>query len=440
MVYNSIWRDTYYTTTKSPFNYTIRLDGAVIFAGRAYAYPGSDETKVKINTICENYLSQTELTSVDFIDPSDVSAVTENPTVIRYFELWDEDDNILVETYSFLDCWDYDFNYNQYPVALLSDPIDNVVRPWMGQFETRIYANLTDSVGKKVYAFNLIEMRQLCEQASTDIIFELYPEDNPPEMAFAFKLVNNILGLRIPYGTIAEWQVGAYNLTKNWTTLEEFDYPTCNVHFRRFDDMMYVYSEDEWDSADLKYTINSQVYYDDVYPTDGLAITNTGSGALYIYQPCTYEVKTIVRGVDEDDPRITNNCIKYVLYYLNARGGWDAFCIQGATTKRDEITAYTIDKAYDNNTMEFDQMRNATEIATYYELNTHYLNDEQSRKLAKHLLGSNMVYLHDFTDGVIKPVVIQDKSLVYQTYQTNGGKLSQYKITVVESQKKHRRH
>ena len=81
-----------------------------------------------------------------------------------------------------------------------------------------------------------------------------------------------------------------------------------------------------------------------------------------------------------------------------------------------------------------------TEIQTVYELNTHYLTDEQSENLAKNLLGSNLVYLHDFTDGVVRPVVIQDKAVTYQTYQTNGKKLAQYKITVAESQIKHRRH
>ena len=440
MVYNSIWRDTYYTTTKSPFNYTIRLDGAVIFAGRAYAYPGSDETKVKINTICENYLSQTELTSVDFIDPSDVSAVTENPTVIRYFELWDEDDNILVETYSFLDCWDYDFNYRKYPNPLLSDPIDDAVVPYMGLFETRIYGNLTDSAGKKVFAFNITEMKELRSGASSDILFYLTYDDEPATRIFHLWLTNGNLMIGINENGGGEFQTGVNDLTKNWTSLEYFNYPVCNTHFRKIGDFMYVYSEDEFDGGALAYTADSETYWEEVVPDDGISITNSGSSALYLdFLPCTYEVKTILRSPDEDDPRAKNQCIDYALYYVNARGGWDSFCIQGATVKKDGITTYTTDRSYDNNTMEFETMRNITEIATTYELNTHYLTDEQSAKLAKHLLGSNMVYLHNFKDWTIKPVVIEDKAVTYQTYQTNGLKMAQYKITVKESQIKRRR-
>lgn len=136
---------------------------------------------------------------------------------------------------------------------------------------------------------------------------------------------------------------------------------------------------------------------------------------------------------------VNTTCAQYALIYVNARGGWDTFVIQGTAKKKDAITQYTMDKAFDNQTREFEAFRYISEIKTSYELNTHYLTDEQSQKLAKHLIGSNLVYLQDLDSGDIKPVLITDTTANYQTYQTNGKKMAQYKINVVESQSKIRR-
>lgn len=441
MVYNSIWSDTFYYTDKSPFTYTIRLDGEVIFAGRAYMFPDAEQTRVNINKVCENYLHQTELTTLDFIDPSDVSAVTENPAVIRYFELWDEDEEALVETFCFLDCWDYDYRMSMYPKVSLSDPIDDTVRPWMGKFETKVFARLNDSEGKLIFNINLNDIKEWAAQGDPfkQVNFELNSGATWAEGGtFYYTPATDYLSFGSTVGGV-EYQTNVMGFLNNWSDATEYPM-ACGLHVRRFDDMLYFYSEQStWTDARLTWAANSTTHEEDVVITEGLEIT-TGSTYLFITQPHTFVAKTVVTGVDDDDPRVTNQCINYVLYYVNARGGWDSFCIQGSGLKKENITAYTTDRSYDNNTMEFEQMRNVTEIQTVYELNTHYLTDEQSENLAKNLLGSNMVYLHDFTDGVVRPVVIQDKAVTYQTYQTNGKKLAQYKITVAESQIKHRRH
>lgn len=139
------------------------------------------------------------------------------------------------------------------------------------------------------------------------------------------------------------------------------------------------------------------------------------------------------------NPVHTAGCVQFCLYYCNARGGWDAFVIQGAAKKKDSITQYQMDKSFDNQTREFEAFRYISEIKTSYELNTHLLTDEQSSNLAKNLIGSNLVYLQDLVNGDIVPVIITDTTANYQTYQTNGKKLCQYKINVVESQSKIRR-
>ena len=132
-------------------------------------------------------------------------------------------------------------------------------------------------------------------------------------------------------------------------------------------------------------------------------------------------------------------CTPYVLYYLNSYGGWDAFVIEGAGKKTDAYTTYQTDRAYDNRTLEFETDKYVNEIKTSYELNTHYLTDEEAKNLVKNLIGSIKVYLQNIDEGWVKPVIIDDKNVTYQTYQTNGRKLAQYKIRVTESQSKLRK-
>lgn len=132
-------------------------------------------------------------------------------------------------------------------------------------------------------------------------------------------------------------------------------------------------------------------------------------------------------------------CVPYVLYYLNSYGGWDAFAIEGTGKRKDTYTSYTTDQVFNNTTLEFETNKYINEIKTSYELNTGLLSDYQGNNLAKNLLGSVKVYLQNIDEGWVKPVIISDSSVSYQSYQTNGRKMCQYKITVTESQTKIRK-
>lgn len=132
-------------------------------------------------------------------------------------------------------------------------------------------------------------------------------------------------------------------------------------------------------------------------------------------------------------------CVPYVLYYLNSYGGWDAFAIEGTGIKKDAYTTYKTDQSYNNTTLQFETNKYVQEIKTSYELNTGLLSDEQAANLAKNLLGSVKVYLQNIDEGWTKPVIITDSNATYQTYQTNGRKLCQYKINVQASQSKIRK-
>lgn len=128
-------------------------------------------------------------------------------------------------------------------------------------------------------------------------------------------------------------------------------------------------------------------------------------------------------------------CGEYALIYVNAKGGWDAFLFTGKCRKTDNIQQYNFNRAFSNTTQEFETGRYISEIEETYELNTGILTQEQAALFAKHLIGSNKVYLHNLNDNTIRPAVITDNQAVYKldgdedviTY-TLKIKLSQSKI------------
>lgn len=129
-------------------------------------------------------------------------------------------------------------------------------------------------------------------------------------------------------------------------------------------------------------------------------------------------------------------CGDYVLYYTNLRGGWDAFAFPKGE-KSDTFVQHNYSKVFDNNTYDFENKRFITEIDTTYKLSTGLLDDNQSKLFAKNVVSSNKCYLHNVTEGWIKPVVITDSSITYKE-STNTDDIIAYQINVKESQSKQR--
>lgn len=131
-----------------------------------------------------------------------------------------------------------------------------------------------------------------------------------------------------------------------------------------------------------------------------------------------------------------NSCGEIALYYKNRKGGWDSFLIEGTWTKKDTYTKYTYNRSYNNNTLEFENGTYHSQIVTSYQLNTGWLNDQQSENLAFNLLSSNEVYLHNLCEDKVYPIVITDNSATYKTYKNNSRKFVNYQINCEESQRK----
>lgn len=124
----------------------------------------------------------------------------------------------------------------------------------------------------------------------------------------------------------------------------------------------------------------------------------------------------------------------YALYYLNRYGGWDAFLIEGNVKRKDSYTRYNIISPYDNTTIQFGQRTYNNQIQPSWELHTGWLKDSESDTLAFNLLPSNMMYLHNISEGTFIPVTVDDSSVDYKTFRNQGRNLFNYTINVSASQ------
>lgn len=145
-----------------------------------------------------------------------------------------------------------------------------------------------------------------------------------------------------------------------------------------------------------------------------------------------YEDETLARYTIDD-------CVSnYVLYYRNALGGIDLFPVTGKVIKSNNIEHLTINKKYDNRTLNFGKTNYENVLTERWQLYSGRLTDQQS-KLMHHLINSTYVYLYDIEADKFTPVVITDTEMEYKTYKNNNNKMVYYTINVEASQTKYRR-
>ena len=127
-------------------------------------------------------------------------------------------------------------------------------------------------------------------------------------------------------------------------------------------------------------------------------------------------------------------CGQYALYYRNARGGWDTFLFEGNCKRTDNYDILKYTKSYNNTTREFGSNRYLNNITETYELSSGWLDEEESRLFAKHLLPTNRAYLHILDEDRIIPVVITTTSAEFKKYDRINPQPLNYTITVESSQ------
>lgn len=129
------------------------------------------------------------------------------------------------------------------------------------------------------------------------------------------------------------------------------------------------------------------------------------------------------------DYKYTKGCERFVLYYINAYGGWESLLCDGTSTTSESYTRNTYKRVYDNNNaLARGTVNYANEVAKTYTLRTGLLTEEGAANM-HHLIGSPMVFLQDFAnDGAVMPVTIDDKSVEAKTFNSNGRRPIQYTI------------
>lgn len=128
--------------------------------------------------------------------------------------------------------------------------------------------------------------------------------------------------------------------------------------------------------------------------------------------------------------QVVDSCAKYALYYVNARGGWDAFIIEGNHTESDSLTRHVREQDYDNqNPINRGRVNYVTEAKKNMILHTGWLSDEESSRM-HNLLNSTDVYLFDMDKRSFIPVLLVNTITDYKTYKSNGGRLVNYAIEV----------
>ena len=126
---------------------------------------------------------------------------------------------------------------------------------------------------------------------------------------------------------------------------------------------------------------------------------------------------------------LVENCgIRYMLYYLNALGGWDFLAVEGKDIQTDNYTRHTIGQSYDNvDPLQRGTRNYANDVTRKWQLNTLWIDDEGAKNM-HHLLGSVDVYLYDLDTATIYPVTINNSSCEYKTYSNQGNQLVRYEI------------
>lgn len=102
---------------------------------------------------------------------------------------------------------------------------------------------------------------------------------------------------------------------------------------------------------------------------------------------------------------ISDECVQYVLYYVNPWGGYDWFPIRGKVVEKDSMTAYTYTQNFNNQTLDFGKKKYLGEIQKHFTLHTQWMSEDESSRMW-YLLQSNTVYLHNLVEDKIYPVVI----------------------------------
>ena len=138
MKYYSVWEDVILHRTESVFDYRIYDGTDLIFQGRAYKRPNAETNDIKLNKIFENYLSN----SINALLNSGETEETNKEAckVFRLMKLDSDGTETLIDEYTILYDWSYDFRYR--------GTNTNLSRPINGRYVAGMYKMHTSVNGQ----------------------------------------------------------------------------------------------------------------------------------------------------------------------------------------------------------------------------------------------------------------------------------------------------
>lgn len=103
----------------------------------------------------------------------------------------------------------------------------------------------------------------------------------------------------------------------------------------------------------------------------------------------------------------------YGIYYVNDKGGWDAFVFKGKNTRTDNITRNNVERSVSNLSHQHRNSVYVSEVTTRWNLYTDYLSNDECSRMYQ-IFESPTVYLHDLAADEIVPVNVTSTSVEYK--------------------------
>ena len=103
----------------------------------------------------------------------------------------------------------------------------------------------------------------------------------------------------------------------------------------------------------------------------------------------------------------------YGIYYVNDKGGWDAFLFKGRNTRTDNITRNNVERSVSNLSRQHRNSVYVSEVTTKWNLYTDYLSNDECSRMYQ-IFESPLVYLHDLAADEIVPVNVTSTSVEYK--------------------------
>lgn len=127
-----------------------------------------------------------------------------------------------------------------------------------------------------------------------------------------------------------------------------------------------------------------------------------------------------VEGFPRTRYNLVDGCTKYVIYYINAYGGWDVLAIEGADALSFDFSRLTGNRSYNNtNRCAEGKVAVVNEITRKVTFNTGWLDNLGASRM-HHLLGTTKAFLVDTQSLDITPLIMTDASWERKTHRANG--------------------